>query len=187
MGADIEVGVGDPVPNRAGAEALTDYRLGLYASREYLWVPGTHRSNSELVEHPLIYYIEGLLRVDDLDLLDRFGTDSHAAFGSTSVHVQLKEATVHGATALASGCYRRSSPSETARWSACCSTRWRSFPPTTPAWPRRGCADRGALRRGGHPHRGALPPGRAAATPRSRLVGPEGSRHHRIERPIQVR
>ena len=96
VGADIEIGVGDPVRNRAGAEALTDYRLGLYASGEYLRARGTPRSTSELAEHPLIYYIEGLLRVEDLDVLDRFGTDSHAAFGSTSVHAQL-EATVHGA------------------------------------------------------------------------------------------
>jgi DNA-binding transcriptional LysR family regulator len=44
----------------------------------------------------LIYYIEGLLRVEDLDVLGRFTTASHAAFGSTSVHAQLR-ATLCGA------------------------------------------------------------------------------------------
>ncbi|WP_374118226.1 LysR family transcriptional regulator [Streptomyces sp. MAR25Y5] len=44
VGADIEIGVGEPVHSRPNAEKLTDYRLGLYASTAYLRGHGTPES-----------------------------------------------------------------------------------------------------------------------------------------------
>jgi DNA-binding transcriptional LysR family regulator len=88
VGADIEIGVGEPVVSRPGAEKLTDYRLGLYASREYLQERGLPTCLDDLAHHSLVFYIEGLLRVEDLDLLSRFTGSHKVAFGSTSVHVQ---------------------------------------------------------------------------------------------------
>jgi DNA-binding transcriptional LysR family regulator len=70
--------------------------LGLYASSTYLREHGAPESTKDLSDHSLIYYVEGLLRVEDLDVLGRFASAPHAAFGSTSVHAQL-QATLHGA------------------------------------------------------------------------------------------
>jgi len=89
VGADIEIGVGEPVRGRPDAFALTDYRLGLYASQAYLDSRGMPTSAADVANHSLIYYVEGLLRVADLDVLGQFGGASHPAFGSTSPHAQL--------------------------------------------------------------------------------------------------
>jgi DNA-binding transcriptional LysR family regulator len=89
VGADIEIGVGEPVRGRPGAFTLTDYRLGLYASTDYLQANGTPVSAAEVADHSIIYYVEGLLRVSDLDVLGQFGSAGRPAFGSTSPHAQL--------------------------------------------------------------------------------------------------
>jgi DNA-binding transcriptional LysR family regulator len=96
VGADIEIGVGEPVVGRPGAEKLTDYRLGLYASHGYETDRGIPESIDELVDHSLVFYIESLLRVDDLDLLTRLTGTHQVAFGSTSVQAQ-RVATLAGA------------------------------------------------------------------------------------------
>ncbi|MDT5242419.1 MAG: hypothetical protein QOD97_4617, partial [Mycobacterium sp.] len=51
-GLDIEVVVGEPQVHRAEAIRLGDYRLGLYASRDYLVEHGTPASRAELSGHP---------------------------------------------------------------------------------------------------------------------------------------
>ncbi len=96
VGADIEIGVGEPIVARPGAEKLTDYRLGLYASREYEHERGLPQSIGELADHSLVYYVESLLRVEDLDLLTRLTGGHRVAFGSTSVQAQTA-ATLAGA------------------------------------------------------------------------------------------
>lgn len=96
VGADIEIGVGEPVVGRPGAEKLTDYRLGLYASAEYVAERGLPATAGDLVDHSLIYYIEGLLRVEDLDVLTRLTGRHQVGFGSTNVQAQTA-ATVAGA------------------------------------------------------------------------------------------
>ncbi|AEF41049.1 LysR family transcriptional regulator [Hoyosella subflava] len=96
IGADIEIGVGEPVVSRPGAEKLTDYQLGLYASAEYEEERGLPATTTDLRAHSLIYYIEGLLRVEDLDVLSRLIGSRAVTFGSTSVQVQTA-ATLAGA------------------------------------------------------------------------------------------
>ncbi|MQY31817.1 LysR family transcriptional regulator [Nocardia aurantia] len=87
-GADIEIGVGEPILGRLGAEPLAQYSLGLYASQEYLHDHDVPLATDELRHHSLIYYIESLLRVEDLSVLGRLATGRHAAFASTSVQAQ---------------------------------------------------------------------------------------------------
>lgn len=96
VGADIEIGVGEPVSGRPGAEKLTDYRLGLYASREYEQERGLPGSIDQLKHHSLVFYVESLLRVEDLDLLTRLAGSHKIAFGSTNVQAQTA-ATLAGA------------------------------------------------------------------------------------------
>ena len=87
-GADIEIGLGEPVIGRPGADKLTDYSLGLYASDDYAEERGLPTSIDELHAHSMIYYIEGLLRVEDLDVLAKLTAARTVAFASTSVHAQ---------------------------------------------------------------------------------------------------
>ncbi|GAA3723089.1 hypothetical protein GCM10022238_42080 [Gordonia hankookensis] len=67
-GLDIEVVVGEPHVHRAEAIRLADYRLGLYASRTYLSENPVPESADDLTAHPLIYFVDAMLQVDDLDL-----------------------------------------------------------------------------------------------------------------------
>ncbi len=88
-GADIEIGVGDAVSRRIESFRLAEYTLGLYASREYLAERGRPVQVQDLARHSLVYYVEGLLRVADLDLIDRLFPEGSVHVASTSVHAQV--------------------------------------------------------------------------------------------------
>lgn len=94
-GADIEIGVGSSVP-RWETVLLSPYVLGLYASSDYLADNGTPTTIEELSGHRLVYYVESLLRVSDLDVFDELFRGHPVQVSSTSVHAQLR-ATVAGA------------------------------------------------------------------------------------------
>ena len=100
VGSDIEIGVGRPASSRLKSLALTRYSLGLYASAEYLAAAGTPGSVDDLSRHPLAYYVDSLLRVDDLDLLHRLFRSATAQFASTSVHAQLQATAAGGGVGL---------------------------------------------------------------------------------------
>jgi DNA-binding transcriptional LysR family regulator len=87
-GADIEIGVGEPVSRRIETFTLADYTLGLYAAPHYLAAHGAPTSVADLADHSLIYYIDALLRVSDLDLIDQLFPQGAVNIGSTSVHAQ---------------------------------------------------------------------------------------------------
>ncbi|WP_212753804.1 LysR family transcriptional regulator [Nakamurella aerolata] len=94
-GADIEIGLGSSLP-RWETVLLSEYRLGLYASSDYLGDHGSPATMAELTGHQLVYYVESLLRVPELDVFDRLFPGFEVRVGSTSVHAQLA-ATVAGA------------------------------------------------------------------------------------------
>jgi DNA-binding transcriptional LysR family regulator len=95
-GLDIEVVVGEPQVHRAEAFELGHYALGMYAARSYLADRGTPNSVEQLVEHPLVYFIDSILQVDDLDAPRRLVPTMRDALTSTNVFVQV-EATRAGA------------------------------------------------------------------------------------------
>ncbi|WP_420176921.1 LysR family transcriptional regulator [Luteococcus sp. OSA5] len=90
--ADIEIGLARSAARRTGVLELSDYTLGLYGSRDYLQRRGTPSSTADLRHHGLIYYIEGLMQVEDLSL----PLPHPITTGSPSVHFQLA-ATRNGA------------------------------------------------------------------------------------------
>ena len=90
VGADIEIGVGEPASKRLQAFTLATYTLGLYASDDYLRRHGRPLSRQDLAGHSLIYYIDSLLRVTDLDLISELFPGGTAQIGSTSVHAQVQ-------------------------------------------------------------------------------------------------
>ncbi len=89
-GLDIEVVVGEPQVHRAEAARLGDYRLGLYGSRAYLARHGAPPSRSALADHPLVYFIDSMLQVDDLDLARTFAPSMRESVTSTNVFVHVE-------------------------------------------------------------------------------------------------
>ena len=95
-GLDIEVVVGEPQVHRAEAVRLGEYMLGMYASRAYLAEYGTPSTITELNEHPLVYFVDSMLQVDDLDAPRRLVPSMRDGLTSTNVFVHV-EATRAGA------------------------------------------------------------------------------------------
>ncbi|WP_427173335.1 LysR family transcriptional regulator [Arthrobacter sp. 92] len=95
-GLDIEVVVGEPQVHRAQAARLGEYVLGMYASRSYLEENGTPATVEELTEHPLVYFVDSMLQVDDLDAPRRLVPAMRDGLSSTNVFVHV-EATRAGA------------------------------------------------------------------------------------------
>lgn len=95
-GLDIEVVVGEPQVHRAEAVRLGDYMLGMYASQTYLAEHGTPATVAELNGHPLVYFVDSMLQVDDLDAPRRLVPAMRDGLTSTNVFVHV-EATRAGA------------------------------------------------------------------------------------------
>ena len=89
-GLDIEVVVGEPKVHRAEATWLGDYRLGLYGSRDYLERHGAPASRTDLTGHPLVYFIDSMLQVDDLDLARTIAPTMRESVTSTNVFVHVE-------------------------------------------------------------------------------------------------
>lgn len=93
-GFDLAVTIGGASSAHLPLEPLAEYALRLYASQSYLDAHPPIRSLTDLHAHPLVYYVDALLTVRDLDLVPVLG--GHVGFGSTNVFAQL-EATRRGA------------------------------------------------------------------------------------------
>ena len=89
-GLDVEVVVGEPKVHRAKAIRLGDYCLGLYGSRDYLAEHGTPTSIADLAHYPLIYFIDSMLQVDDLDRATSFTPAMRESVTSTNVFVHVE-------------------------------------------------------------------------------------------------
>lgn len=93
-GFDLSVSIGVPSGGRLATEVLTPYSLALYASRDYVALHSPIAAVDDLGEHILIFYVDSLLSVAELDLTRSF-SGLRVGFGSTNVAAQL-EATKHG-------------------------------------------------------------------------------------------
>jgi DNA-binding transcriptional LysR family regulator len=89
-GLDIEVVVGEPKVHRAKALRLGDYCLGLYGSRDYLADHGAPANIADLHRFPLVYFIDSMLQVDDLDLAPGFAPAMRESVTSTNVFVHVE-------------------------------------------------------------------------------------------------
>ncbi len=95
-GLDIEIVVGEPQVHRAEALRLGEYALGMYASTDYLETNGTPSTVDELMDHQLVYFVDAMLHVDDLDAPRRLVPAMRDGLTSTNVFVHV-EATRAGA------------------------------------------------------------------------------------------
>jgi DNA-binding transcriptional LysR family regulator len=86
--ADIAVSLARPAQGRLFAQKLTDYRLGLYASRDYLAAAGPIADLASLRRHPLVWYIDELIDIPELRFLDQVATGIQPVFRSSSIAAQ---------------------------------------------------------------------------------------------------
>jgi DNA-binding transcriptional LysR family regulator len=98
-GFDIAVAVGTPVNSRLVSERIGHYALGLYAHRGYLETFGEPTTVQELHDHPLIFFIDSLLQVGDLDL-HRLLPGVTAKFMSTNIFAHLAATRAGGGVGL---------------------------------------------------------------------------------------
>ena len=89
-GLDVEVVVGEPKVRRAKAIRLGDYCLGLYAARDYVAEHGIPASIADLTRYPLVYFIDSMLQVDDLDVAPSFAPAMRESVTSTNVFVHVE-------------------------------------------------------------------------------------------------
>lgn len=94
-GYDIAVTIGSAASSRLTSEPLAPYSLRLYAAPTYLATHPPITSLADLERHSLIFYVDALLTVRDLDLAPVL-SGMRVGFGSTNVFAQL-EATRQGA------------------------------------------------------------------------------------------
>jgi DNA-binding transcriptional LysR family regulator len=94
-GFDLAVTIGSAAGSRMSSEPLSEYAVRLYAARDYLDAHPPIRTVADLDGHFLVYYVDALLTVRELDLAPLLG-GMRVGFGSTSAVAQL-EATKRGA------------------------------------------------------------------------------------------
>ena len=88
--ADIAVTLERPREGRLIARKLTDYRLGLYASRAYLARHGTPAELPDLAHHRLVGYVGDLLFTASLDYTAEFLKDWQSAVSVSSAMGQTE-------------------------------------------------------------------------------------------------
>lgn len=88
--ADMAISVSAPSAGKLLVQKITDYRLHLVASRDYLDQHAGIRSISDLRRHRVIGYIPDMIFDQELDYLSDLGID-RVALASNSVSVQLRQ------------------------------------------------------------------------------------------------
>ena len=87
--ADIAIALDMPTHGRVVAKKLTDYRLGLYASRDYLAKAAPLNSVADLKNHLFISYIDELLYTPLLDYVQAVSRDIKPRFKSGNLVAQF--------------------------------------------------------------------------------------------------
>ncbi|MDB5530639.1 MAG: LysR family transcriptional regulator [Devosia sp.] len=88
--ADIAVTLERPSEGRLVALKLTDYRLGLYASADYLARHGAPETVTDLGQHRLVGYVEDLLFTASLDYTAEFLKDWRSSIAVSSAMGQTE-------------------------------------------------------------------------------------------------
>ena len=79
----------DWATGRLIAKKLADYSLGLFASDEYVAVHGTPETPDQLLDHPLVGYVEDLIYTPELNYAQEFSKDWHSTIEISTAIGQL--------------------------------------------------------------------------------------------------
>ncbi len=90
--ADAAITLAKPQHGRVVSEKLGDYRLRLYAAPSYLQKHPPIVRLSDLKKHQFIWYVDDLLPVPELQMLDKTISDPQIIFRTTSVTGQANAA-----------------------------------------------------------------------------------------------
>lgn len=93
--ADVAVVLDPPKAGPYYTELLTDYRLKIYGTRDYLARRGVPQSREGLLSHPFIGYIQDMIFAPGLDYLGDVHPKIRPSFQSSSIFAQLT-ATLEG-------------------------------------------------------------------------------------------
>ncbi|MQA16353.1 MAG: LysR family transcriptional regulator [Pseudonocardiaceae bacterium] len=85
---------------RLAVMRLTDYALGLYATRQYLETHPAVRRREDLADHPLAWFVESLLDVPELDVFETDVIPRRPVLRSSNIFAQLSFVTAHGGIGL---------------------------------------------------------------------------------------
>ncbi len=88
--ADLAVMLARPKTGALIARKLTDYRLGLYATRGYLDAAGAPRTVAEIARHPLVGYVHDQIYAPELRYLEDIDPRLRAGLCSTSINAQAE-------------------------------------------------------------------------------------------------
>ncbi len=87
--ADIAISFSRPESGRLIAWKLCDYRLRLYASRDYLAAQAPITVIEDLAGHDFVSYIDDLIEMPELRFFDNTIKNAHVVFRSTNVSAQF--------------------------------------------------------------------------------------------------
>ncbi|RYE74548.1 MAG: LysR family transcriptional regulator, partial [Hyphomicrobiales bacterium] len=87
--ADVAITLAPPKEGKVVARKLCDYRLGLYASQDYLEAMPTITAAEDLFGHRIVGYIDDLIFTPELDYLDEVAKGLRAHIQSSSVLAQM--------------------------------------------------------------------------------------------------
>lgn len=86
---DISITVKKPTAGNVVARKLTNYRLGLFATKEYLEDRKEITKREDLQEHKIIGYIDDLLYDQDLDFMNEIHSEVRANYRTSTVVAQM--------------------------------------------------------------------------------------------------
>jgi DNA-binding transcriptional LysR family regulator len=86
--ADITVSLHYPSQRRIIVQKLTDYRLGLFASRDYLREHGPIRTVEDLKERDVIWYVDEFIDMEEQRYMQHIIANSRQSFCSTNILAQ---------------------------------------------------------------------------------------------------
>jgi DNA-binding transcriptional LysR family regulator len=86
--ADITISLQYPSQSRVIVQKLTDYRLGLFASPDYLREYGPIDTIEELSNRDVIWYVDDFVDIEEQRYMQRIVANSRAGFRATNILAQ---------------------------------------------------------------------------------------------------
>jgi DNA-binding transcriptional LysR family regulator len=93
---DIAITSSAPESSRLVVERLTDYQLGLYASRKYLQKQGMPRTREDLRRHEFVGCVDDLIYSEQLNFLEAFAPNLQRHLKCSAIRVQIALAAAGG-------------------------------------------------------------------------------------------
>ena len=96
--ADLAITLARPARGHLIASKLSDYRLGLFVSKDYVQKNGIPQSGEALGQHPIIGYAPDFIYSDELRYLAEIGNKLETSLSSSSINVQ--HAMIHASSGI---------------------------------------------------------------------------------------